>query len=171
MYFFTNFQEVVVLSDDEEDASELQLVTVKTEMSENSDNLSVIDQTSKPDLIDLTDEAFEDADVPRHYISWLTDLIKRAKVKPTTMDQRLEEASVSNDIIVIDPDPEENSEVIKKIADEPQTAKVTVEAYKFIIYSKIEKYLNLILITPQHQRDAGILINHNFFFQRPLNLV
>ncbi|XP_055325011.1 uncharacterized protein LOC129579209 isoform X1 [Sitodiplosis mosellana] len=115
--------EVVVLSDDEEDASELQLVTVKTEISENSDNLSVIDQTSKPDLIDLTDEAFEDADVPRHYISWLTDLIKRAKVVPTTMDQRLEGASISHDVIVID-DPEENSEANKNPTDESQTTKI-----------------------------------------------
>lgn len=116
------FQEVVVLSDDEEDASDLQLVNVKTEMDDSSDNLSVIDQTSKPDLIDLTDEAFEDADVPRHYISWLTDLIKRAKVIPTTIDQRLEGASMSTDVIVIDED--ENSETNKKATDESQTTKV-----------------------------------------------
>lgn len=114
-----------MLSDDEEaDTTELQLLDVKTERRDSSDNLSVIDQTSKPDLIDLTDEAFEDADVPRHYISWLTDLIKRAKVKPTTMDQRLEGASVSNDVIVID-DPDENSEENTKTIDESQTAKVT----------------------------------------------
>lgn len=134
-----------MLSDDEEDASELQLLTIKTEISDTSDNLSVIDQTSKPDLIDLTDEAFEDADVPRHYISWLTDLIKRAKVKPTTMDQRLEEASVSTDIIVIDPDPEpeEKSEVNKKTADKPQTAKVTSKHKQIISYSKIKKNISI----------------------------
>lgn len=67
-----------------------------------------------PDLIDLTDEAFEDTDVPRHYINWLTDLIERAKIKPTTVEQRLEEVTVSSDVIVID-DASENTETNNKV--------------------------------------------------------
>lgn len=78
-----------------------------------------------PDFIDLTDEAFEDADVPRHYISWLTDLIKRATVKPTTMDQRLEGAAVSTDIIIIDE--EDVNEANQKPTDEAQSTKVCIE--------------------------------------------
>lgn len=71
----------------------------------------------------MTDEVFEDAEVPRHYISWLTDLIQRAKIKPSTMDQRLGEASISGDVIVID-DPQENREANKQTADESQANKV-----------------------------------------------
>lgn len=78
----------------------------------------------EPDMIDLTDEAFEDADVPRHYISWLTDLIKRAKIQPTPMNQRLESASISNDIIVIDE--EDIGESSKKTTDESQAPKVSI---------------------------------------------
>lgn len=159
----TDIQEVVVLSDDEEDASELQLVTVKTEQSD-SDNLSVIDQTSKPDLIDLTDEAFEDADVPRHYISWLTDLIKRAKLRPTTMDQRLEGASVSTDVIVID-DPEENSEAINKTTDESQTTKVNNHFQKMA--SPIHHHIALALLWIRaHLTNHYISSRHSLTFSQ-----
>lgn len=84
------------------------------------------------DLIDLTDEAFEDADVPRHYISWLTDLIKNATIKPTTMDQRLEGAAVSSDVIVIDE--EESSETNKKSTNESRVTKAShqINSFKFL---------------------------------------
>lgn len=97
-------------------------MTVKAEPNETSDNNEVIVTDRPPDLIDLTDEVFEDAEVPRHYISWLTDLIQRAKIKPNTMDQRLGDAAVSSDVIVID-DPQENS-ANKKSTDESQANKV-----------------------------------------------
>lgn len=115
---------MVVLSDDEEDDSEVQVLTVKTEPSELSDNNDVIAIDKPPDCIDLTDEIFEDAEVPTHYISWLDDLVRRATIKPSTSD---EEASTSGDVIVID-EPYEKSD--KEIV-ESQANKVQLEFYWF----------------------------------------
>lgn len=83
-------------------------------------------------MIDLTDEAFEDAEVPRHYISWLTNLIQKAKINPNTMDQRLDAADISSDIIVIE-DPEENHETNTKSTDESQETKVWMHFFQFKI--------------------------------------
>lgn len=94
------------------------------ERRDSSDNIVELLRDGSPDMIDLTDEAFEDAEVPRHYISWLTDLIKRAKIKPTPMNQRLEGASISNDIIVIDE--EDINETNTKTSDESQATKVSI---------------------------------------------
>lgn len=60
-------------------------------------------------MVDLTDELYDETDVPRHYISWLSDLIAQAKAVPVTVDKRLESATVSTDVIIID-DPEETSD-------------------------------------------------------------
>lgn len=117
-------QEVVILSDDEDDdASELQVVAIKTESIETSDNNVESGAGRSSDMIDLTDEAFEDTEVPRHYISWLSGLIQRAKINPTTMDQRLDAADISTDIIVIE-DPEDNRDANKISMDETQETKV-----------------------------------------------
>lgn len=111
------------MSDDEDDASELQVVSIKRESIETSDINAESANGRSPDMIDLTDEAFEDAEVPRHYISWLTNLIQKAKINPNTMDQRLDAADISSDIIVIE-DPEENLETNTKSTDESQETKV-----------------------------------------------
>lgn len=100
-------QEIVILSDDEDDddGEKVQTVTIKTEPVINSS----INLLSTSNLVDLTDEVFEETDVPRHYISWLSDLIAQAKSKPAAVDQRLGAVTISNDIIIID-DPEETSD-------------------------------------------------------------
>lgn len=61
------------------------------------------------DLIDLTEEAIERTFATGHQISWLADLISIAKPQPVTVDQRLELATVSNDVIIIDDFDEINS--------------------------------------------------------------
>ncbi|XP_031619839.1 uncharacterized protein LOC116338602 [Contarinia nasturtii] len=153
--------DVVVLSDDEEnDASEIQLVNVKTECGETSDNSSVIDETSKPELIDLTEEAYEETNAPRLYISWLADLIERAKIKPTTMDQRLEGAHISSDIIVID-DPEESNETNKKPSDESQTTKITSENVSSIATSTTTTSISTsVTQTDSSSTDSGRVLSN-----------
>lgn len=94
----------MILSDDEEEDSEKsQTVTIKKEPIGGS-TLLVSNATFDSNMVDLTDEIYEETDVPRHYISWLADLVERAKAVPVTVDRRLEVATVSSDIIVIDED-------------------------------------------------------------------
>lgn len=106
-------QEVVILSDDEDDAPPKRVIK-----SEPSDIFAVprpVPHSSK--TIDLTDEALDETDIPRHFICWLEELQERAKVKPITVDQRLEVAIVSQDIIVIDDDDNgKRSETIPSLA-------------------------------------------------------
>lgn len=103
----THLQEVVILSDDEDEQPvKSQIPKIKCEPldSDMRYHQSSFSMTKSSDLIDLTDDLLEDTDVPRHYISWLADLVARAKIKPVTVDQRLEVAVISQDIIVIDDD-------------------------------------------------------------------
>lgn len=98
---------MVVLSDDEA-STELQAVNVKTEpgMSKNAANALEIG------LIDLTDDIFEDVDIPRHYISWLSDLLDKAKIQPTLVESqpREETATASSDVVVVE-EPTESGQV------------------------------------------------------------
>lgn len=98
---------MVVLSDDEA-STELQGVDVKTEpgTSKNAANALEIG------LIDLTDDIFEDVDIPRHYISWLSDLLEKAKIQPTVVaPQPTEEtATASSDVVVVE-EPTESGQV------------------------------------------------------------
>lgn len=118
-------QEVVILSDDEdekEDEDAVEVVDViKKEVveksTENANEESAIRRS--PDMIDLTDEVFEDAEVPRHYISWLTDLIQRAKLKPIILNPRIDTADSLGEVIVIE-DPDENRD------DQPLVSKVRI---------------------------------------------
>lgn len=103
----------MVLSDDE-DAAEVEEVTVKKEQSESSDNDDVILNDLPPECIDLTDEAHDDTEPSKHHISWLAELIERAKMKPT-------ETSASDDVIVID-DPQEISDANEQATDKFKTA-------------------------------------------------
>lgn len=91
-------QEVVILSDDEDDIPPKR--QIKTEPKEVNQSF----RSNTSNMIDLTEEALDDTDIPRHYIGWLTDLCERAKVQPITVDQRLEVATVLDDVIVIDDD-------------------------------------------------------------------
>lgn len=118
---------MVILSDDEDEASELQVVSVKMESFDTSDMNAELDTNQTPQLIDLTDEAFEDAEAPRHYISWLTTLIQKAKINPTSMEHRLEVASISTDIIVIE-DPEDNREATQKIPESHESEEAKVKS-------------------------------------------
>lgn len=63
-------------------------------------------------LIDLTEDIFEDADIPRHYISWLSDLLEKAKIKPTVVEQPPKEASaaISSDVVLVE-EPTESGQV------------------------------------------------------------
>lgn len=112
---------MVILSDDEEESPKVQHVTIKSEPQDPlNDSGNLLNISSSSNLIDLTDEAFEETDVPRHYISWLADLVTRAKLKPVTVDQRLELATVSNDVIVIDEE-EQTNDNNRKSASERRT--------------------------------------------------
>lgn len=116
---------MVILSDDEdekEDEDAVEVVDViKKEVveksTENANEESAIRRS--PDMIDLTDEVFEDAEVPRHYISWLTDLIQRAKLKPIILNPRIDTADSLGEVIVIE-DPDENRD------DQPLVSKVRI---------------------------------------------
>lgn len=116
---------MVILSDDEdekEDEDAVEVVDViKKEVveksAENANEESAIRRS--PDMIDLTDEVFEDAEVPRHYISWLTDLIQRAKLKPIILNPRIDTADSLGEVIVIE-DPDENRD------DQPLVSKVRI---------------------------------------------
>lgn len=91
-------QEVVVLSDDEA-STELNTVGIKVEPRNAASALEI-------GFIDLTDDIFEDSDIPRHYISWLANLIEKATIKPATVEQRAEEAATptsSGDIAIEEP--------------------------------------------------------------------
>lgn len=105
VFFFV--QEVVVLSDDEA-STELKGVNVKMEpgTSKNAANALEIG------LIDLTDDIFEDADIPRHYISWLSDLLEKAKIQPTVVEQQPSEetATASGDVVLVE-EPTESGQV------------------------------------------------------------
>lgn len=98
---------MVVLSDDEA-STELRGVDVKVEpgMSKNAANALEIG------LIDLTDDIFEDVDIPRHYISWLADLLDKAKIQPTVVEEppREETATTSNDVVLVE-EPTESGQV------------------------------------------------------------
>lgn len=113
---------MVILSDDEdekEDEDAVEVVDViKKEVVENSTENANEESTIRrsPDMIDLTDEVFEDAEVPRHYISWLTDLIQRAKLKPIILNPRIDTADSPGEVIVIE-DLDENT-------DQPLVSKV-----------------------------------------------
>lgn len=98
---------MVILSDDEA-STELQNVNVKMEPGTNKNAANALEIG----LIDLTDDVFEDADIPRHYISWLTDLLEKAKIKPTIMQQQNEEAitATTNDVILVE-EPTESGQV------------------------------------------------------------
>lgn len=93
---------------DDEASTELQSVNVKTEpgTSKNAANALEIG------LIDLTDDIFEDVDIPRHYISWLSDLLEKAKIQPIVVEQqpREETATASTDVVVIE-EPTESGQV------------------------------------------------------------
>lgn len=125
---------MVILSDDEdekEDEDAVEVVDViKKEVveksTENANEESAIRRS--PDMIDLTDEVFEDAEVPRHYISWLTDLIQRAKLKPIILNPRIDTADSLGEVIVIE-DPDENRD------DQPLVSKVRI----FLIFFSLEK--------------------------------
>lgn len=146
-HLYRIFQEVVVLSDDEEDSTELQVVAIKSELNETaemaeafetSDNNtgSVIDETPAPDLIDLTDEPYEEGDEPNEFPFWMANLIDRVKVrKEATMNQRFGEAAISDDVIVID-DPDEISETVIQSNDEAQAEKV--KSYKNHLFKAIK---------------------------------
>lgn len=120
-------QEVVILSDDEDEAPvKSQKPKIKSEPFDSAPSNSRPTYSSalpkSSDLIDLTEEALDDTDVPRHYISWLSDLVARAKIKPITVDQRLEVAVISQDIIeIVDDD-----DTIKPVVDDDDTSKSVV---------------------------------------------
>lgn len=127
---------MVILSDDEdekEDEDAVEVVDViKKEVieksTENANEESAIRRS--PDMIDLTDEVFEDAEVPRHYISWLTDLIQRAKLKPIILNPRIDTAESLGEVIVIE-DPDDNRD-----ADQPLVSKVR---FFLIFFFSLEK--------------------------------
>lgn len=94
---------------DDEASTELQgVVNVKVEpgISKNAANALEIG------LIDLTDDIFEDVDIPRHYISWLSDLLEKAKIKPTVVEQppSKETATASSDVVLVE-EPTESGQV------------------------------------------------------------
>lgn len=79
---------MVVLSDDEA-SSELHGVNVKVEPKRNAAHALEIG------FIDLTDDIFEDSDIPRHYISWLANLMEKATIKPAIVEQRIKETTTA----------------------------------------------------------------------------
>lgn len=101
-------QEVVVLSDDEA-STELQSVNVKMEPGTNKNAANALEIG----LIDLTEDIFEDVDIPRHYISWLSDLLEKAKIEPTVVEQQAPEeatATTSSDVVLVE-EPTESGQV------------------------------------------------------------
>lgn len=104
---------MVVLSDDEA-STELQSVNIKMEPGTNKNAANALEIG----LIDLTEDIFEDADIPRHYISWLSDLLEKAKIKPSVVEQPSEEVAVattatattSSDVVLVE-EPTESGQV------------------------------------------------------------
>lgn len=105
-------QEIVILSDDEDDNGNHQSFKVKIEpvASTSSSILNTSNASSSSNMVDLTDEVYDETDIPRHYISWLAGLVERTKARAKTIDQRLQVASVSEDVIVIDDSEEVNND-------------------------------------------------------------
>lgn len=105
-------QEIVILSDDEDDTENCHSSNVKIEPVASSSRtiLNTSNASSSSNMVDLTDEVYDESDVPRHYIYWLADLSERARAQAKTVHQRLEEANVSDDIIVIDDSEEVNND-------------------------------------------------------------
>lgn len=133
IYYFCIFlQEVVILSDDEDDSGNSRSVTIKNEPGANSTILNTSTASSSSNMVDLTDEVYDETDVPRHYISWLADLIARAKSKPITVDQRLEVASVSSEVIVIDDSEEDRNKMTNQ--HESQVASDSLNIHLNILF-------------------------------------
>lgn len=122
-------QEIVILSDDEDDSEDRHSAKVKIEpvASTSKSILNSSNASASSNTIDLTDDVYDETDVPRHYISWLGDLVERAKANAKTIDQRLQVAYVSTDVIVIDESEELNndeSEISTRSQDESQVGNI-----------------------------------------------
>lgn len=122
-------QEIVILSDDEDDSEDRHSAKVKIEPGASTSKtiLNSSNASASLNMVDLTDDVYDETDVPRHYISWLADLVERAKANAKTIDQRLQVASVSEDVIVID-DSEvlnnDESEISTQSQNEPQVGNI-----------------------------------------------
>lgn len=90
---------MVVLSDDET-STELQNVNVKMEPGTNKNAANALEIG----LIDLTEDIFEDVDIPRHYISWLSDLLDKARIEPSVVEQQAPEetTAATSDIVLVE---------------------------------------------------------------------
>lgn len=99
---------MVILSDDEA-STELQSVNVKMEPGTNKNAANALEIG----LIDLTEDIFEDVDIPRHYISWLPNLLEKAKVEPTVVEQPPPEevAATSSDVVLVEEPTESGGQV------------------------------------------------------------
>lgn len=85
---------MVVLSDDDA-STELNSVDIKVEPRNAAYALEI-------GFIDLTDDIFEDSDIPRHYISWLASLMEKATIKPTIVEPPVEKAATSSSAVSIE---------------------------------------------------------------------
>lgn len=127
-------------------------------MDETSDDSSVIDETSKPELIDLTDELFEE-DTPRLHISWLADLAEAAKIelaKELAREQAKSAQNTDDDVILIDIDMEENVEPSEKPTDESPAIQVKSK--------EIRIYLNVTRISTKKFFFSNFVENSVLFF-------
>lgn len=78
------------MSDDEDDGLEVQVIAVKPAV-----RLETCDAKSS-DVIDLTDEAFEEPDFNSGDLHWLAALADRAKIKPIKKLLSMSESQASD---------------------------------------------------------------------------
>lgn len=106
--------------------------------------LNTSNTSSSSNMVDLTDEIYNESDVPRHYISWLADLVERANnfAKTKTIDQRLQVASVSDDVIVID-DPEEvnDNDIETQTKQKPQVKNIFNTIFVLFVIDSYFSYI------------------------------
>lgn len=163
-------QEIVILSDDEDDSESNHFTKVKIEPIASTSstilNTSIVSSSSS-NMVDLTDEVYDETDVPRHYISWLADLVERAKAKAKTIDQRLQVASVSEDVIVIDDFEEVNNDKIEMpTEDEPQVENISHNNLVLVLIHISYTIENLFTtISFRCKRSLIISINHNIIIE------
>lgn len=76
---------------DDEASNDVPNVKIKTEPGEKGNAANA----PHVGMIDLTADAFQDTDIPRHYVAWLPDLLEKAKLTPNDEAQPAKEATAA----------------------------------------------------------------------------